>query len=77
LVEEWKECTYVINDVAHICIKPIGPFTVELKISFMVDFDIVFIALLYGLGGLEPRIRGRFGCVVIFKLFFYYVLYVC
>ncbi len=39
----------------------------------MVDFDIMFIALLYGLGGLEPWIRGRFGCVVLFKLFFYYV----
>jgi len=43
-----------LKDEAHICIEPIGPFTLELEFSFMVDFNILFIALLYGLRGLEP-----------------------
>jgi hypothetical protein len=35
------------------CIKPLGLFTWKPKCSFMVDFDMMFIALLYGLGGLD------------------------
>jgi hypothetical protein len=33
------------------CIKPIGHFNLKPKCSFMVDFNMIFIALLYGLGG--------------------------
>jgi hypothetical protein len=38
----------------------------------MVDFDMVFIALLYGLEelGLDRR---QFGCAILLKLFLYYV----
>jgi hypothetical protein len=32
-------------------IEPIGLFTLKPKCSFMVDFNMIFIALLYGLGG--------------------------
>ncbi len=44
----------MINNRAHICIEPIGPFTLKLEFSFTVDFDIMLIGLLYGLEGLEP-----------------------
>ncbi len=30
----------------------------------MVDFHIVFCALLFGLRGLKPQIEGQFGCLV-------------
>jgi hypothetical protein len=33
------------------CIEPIGFFTLKPKCSFMVDFDMIFITLLYGLEG--------------------------
>jgi hypothetical protein len=66
----------VINNGVHICMEPIGPFTLKLEFSFMVDFDMMLIGLLYGLEGLQPRIRGRFGYVVQFKLFFY-LCYMC
>ncbi len=44
----------MIKDGPHISIQPIGPLTLELEFSFMVDFNIMFIALLYDLGGLQP-----------------------
>jgi hypothetical protein len=56
------------NKGAHICIEPIGFFTLKPKCLFMVNFDVVFIALLYGLEGLDLD-RRRFRCVILFKLF--------
>jgi hypothetical protein len=35
------------------CIEPIGFLTLKPKSSFMVDFDMIFITLLYGLEGLD------------------------
>jgi hypothetical protein len=56
------------NNGAHICIESIGLFTLKPKYLFMVDFDVVFIELLYGLEG--PDLDRRwFRCIILFKLF--------
>jgi hypothetical protein len=60
--------------MVHICTWPIGPFNLELKCSFMVDFHMVFFTLLSTLGGLKPQMGGCFGCVVPFKIFMCYGL---
>jgi hypothetical protein len=66
----------VTNDGAHFCIQPTSLFTSKPKCPFMVDFHMVFHALLFGSKGFKPQIEGQFGCVVSFMVFLYYVLYV-
>jgi hypothetical protein len=44
----------MINDEVDLYIRPIGPFTLKPKCSFMVNFHKAFHALLFSLGGLNP-----------------------
>jgi hypothetical protein len=48
----------VINNRVHICTWPIGPFNLELKCSFMMDFHMVFLTMLSTLRRPKPQIGG-------------------
>ncbi len=60
--------------MTHICIKPIGLFTLKSKCSFMVDFNIVFIKLLYGLERLGPSTWMMLMCYIIQDIFVVWII---
>ncbi len=63
------ECTKETDNGVHICIKPIGLFMLKPKCSFLLDFDMIFIALLYGLEGLDPYRSVVWMCYIIQIIF--------
>ncbi len=63
------ECTKETNNGVHICIKPIGLFTLKPKCSFLLNFDMVFIAFLFRLGGPDPYRGAVWMCYIIQVIF--------
>jgi hypothetical protein len=73
LVKDLKDSIYATNDGAHIFTQLNDPFVFKPKYSSMAYYLGSFVVL-FGLGGPQPHIGGRFGCGVPFKVLVCYVL---